>query len=202
MKASSDKLQKNIHLIILSLFGLLIAVFAGYYFWGGSFVPENFTRARQGSIQIAREIVSLSQESLDNLVKIEEADRNYNYKKALSMVNDELTRVQKAQQKAMELTTNLNAMVNAAAGIQPKKARNLAIEAISQQLSLISHLVLYNGGLNALLQTLNYKFSGDINSNSEEVQKIIKGMNGEADEINTLNNLFNQKMEEFDEALK
>lgn len=202
MVSKSAKIQKNIHLIILSLLGLLIAIFIGYYFIGGSFVPENFTRARQDSALIAKDIVSLTEESIGNLEKILKADSRYEFNSAIFMVKEELERVKNAQLKAVELTNKLDTMAKATAGITPKKARDLAIVAISNELSLISHLIVYNSILNGLLQTLELKFSGDIGYDAKEVQTLVKNMNSEAGEINNLNNLFNDKMGEFDGLIK
>lgn len=199
----SVKVQKNIHLIILSFLGLAIAIFIGYYFIAGNdFVPERFTEARQESVRIAKDIVSLTEESINNLEKIAEADREYRFGAALSMVDEESERIKEAQQKAVELTKRLEIMARSAVDISPKKARDMAIEAISSELSLISHLMVYNNMLSGLFQTLEYKFSGDIVSSAEEVQNLIKNMNIETSEINNLSNLYNEKMKEFDRVFQ
>ena len=203
MKVSSDNLQKNIHLIILSFLGLAIAVFAGYYFIAGSkFVPENFTAARQDSALVAKDIVSLAEESSGNLEKIAEADKKYRFNDALSMVRKESGRVKEAQQKAVELLGKLDIMTKSAAGVTPKKARDLAIGAIGNEISLIYSLFEYDNMLSGLLQTLEYKFSGDIRYDADDVQNLIKNMNIAANEINNLNNLFNEKMVQFDAVFK
>lgn len=173
----------------------------GYYFVTKAFIPDNFTTARHQSALIAKEVVALTEESLTNLDKIALQDRQYNFGQALRLVREELERAQNSRLKAVDLTRELDGMARAAAGIKPAKLRNLAISAISNELSLISHLIVYNDILNGLLQTLEFKFSGDINYKSEEVQILIKNMNQEAKEINNLNEAFNEKMKKFDELV-
>ena len=93
-------------------------------------------------------------------------------------------------------------MLQSTPSIAPVKARNLAMEARSYEVSLLKKIIAYNDSLSALLQTLNYKFSGDIRYDADDVQKLIENMNDNAREINELNNLYNQRMKEFDEITK
>ena len=56
--------------------------------------------------------------------------------------------------------------------------------------------------MKALLENLNYKFSGDIRYDSGDAQAIISVMNASAKEVSNLNASYNQKMEEFDNLTK
>ncbi len=186
----------------LSLLLFLAALGAvGYYFYylsARSFVPAQFTEARINGSKIAQEIVSSTEESLKNLNVISEEDRKSHPLTALNLVNEELERAKESRKKAISLTGELDVMARFGVQIVPVRARNLAMEAISHEISLVSHLIVYNDVLNGLLQTLEFKFSGDISGYSNEVQNLVKSMNAEAEEINNLNKLFNEKMKEFD----
>ena len=190
--------RKHIRAVLWSSLVLVLVVVGIYFILNKKFVPSQFTQARQDSAQVAKDIVILTEASIQNLDVIALRDRQFRFKEALLLVEDEFSRAQDSRGKAIKLTQNLAVMARSAAGITPKRARDLAIEAISSELSLITHLIVYNDVLNSLLKTLEFKFSGDIRYDSEEVQNLVKNMNQEAREVNTLNELFNQKMREFD----
>ena len=187
------------------MLSLILAVLAlyliGYFLIGRSFVPVEFSDARRESAAVAKEITQLIETSLKNLEEISSQDRQYNFGQALVLVREELNRAQEARLKAIELIVGLERMGRAAQAVKPTKARNLVIEAISHELSSLSHLIVYNDILNGLLQTLEFKFSGDIRYDAEDVQNLVKNLNNEAREINDLNNLYNQKMQEFDKLV-
>jgi len=195
------KLNRNLKTSLWVVLGMGLLYLAGYLLIGQIFVPPQFTEARNKSGLIAKEIVALTEESLKNLDVISLNDREYNFRKALGLVREELERAKNSRIKAVELTKQLDAMARGAAGITPLKARNLAMQAIADELSLISHMIVYNDALNGLLQTLEFKFSGDIRYDSQEVQNLIKNMNNEAKEINNLNESFNQKMQQLDKMV-
>ncbi|MBI4992335.1 MAG: hypothetical protein HZB99_03905 [Candidatus Harrisonbacteria bacterium] len=175
--------------------------FTGYYLIGIGFVPDNFTEARRQGALIAKDIVKSAEESLARLSEISEADRRNRFNKALELVRAELDQAQESRKKAISLTAELDKMARSAAGIKPVKARNVVMEAVGHEVSLITHLIVYNDVLNSLLQTLVLKFSGDLKDNTS-VQALIETMNGETKEINKLNDLYNQKMKLFDDLVR
>ncbi|HEY4500000.1 MAG TPA: hypothetical protein VJH70_02680 [Candidatus Paceibacterota bacterium] len=180
-------------------FAALMIVSISVYKWANAtFVPALFQDARVESVRISKDIVNLLEESLRNLEIISQADRDYNFSAALDLVYKELERIRIAKDRAKELTDQLNVMAKAIAQITPIKAKNIALEAVSTEVSLLSHLVIYNDTLNSLLETLRYKFSGDIRYDAEDVQKLVSGLNQQAQDINSLNDQFNQKIGEFD----
>ena len=196
------KWNKNTKSVLWLSLVLAIFVLGAWYLMDQSFVPSNFQSARQEGSEISGGIVNILDESLQNLEKIAEADRNYNFSRALNLVDGELEKVNNAKQKAAELTKVLDKMARAVQEITPAKARTLALEAVSSEISLISHLMIYNDTLTGLLKTLQYKFSGDIRYDAKDVQTLVESLNKETREINALNDLFNEKMREFDEVVK
>ena len=195
-------LKRNLQGTVL-LIGLFAAVYlAGYFLLGRPFVPEQFVEARSRSAEVAKEIVAFSENSVQNLSTINQLDRRDQFSEALVLVRRELENSRKSKVKAVDLIKELGEMAKATTRITPARARNLATDAVRDEVALITHLVVYNDLLNGLLQTLEFKFSGDIRSDSEEVQILIENLNKETKEINKLNESFNSKMKEFDELVK
>ncbi|MDO8429822.1 MAG: hypothetical protein Q7S73_00450 [bacterium] len=203
MNFSFLPLRRNTKNILGAILALVILYWVGYYFVGKPFVPDNFNGAREQSASMAKEIVVLTEESIQSLDKIAVQDRQYNFKAALVLVRAELEKSNSLKLKMLDLTGGLSEMIQATSGITPAKARNLAISAINDEVFLVTtYLKDYVSLLNGLLKTLDYKFSGDINYKADDVQTLIKNMNQKAQEINDLNNSFNKKMQEFDELVK
>ncbi|MEK7478814.1 MAG: hypothetical protein AAB626_02765 [Patescibacteria group bacterium] len=195
---------RNLINIILALIVISILGGLGYLFFssGESFVPENFAEARIRSSAIALELTSGLDLSRQSLNKISEEDRNGRFSSALELVEKEIEKIEKVKIKALELAAELTNMAQAVQGIEPASARNLAFEAVSQEVSLIMRLNNYlNFSFNPLLETLRLKFSGDIRYDSGDVQILIGNMNKEAKEINYINDSFNQKLKDFDKVL-
>ncbi|MDO8443214.1 MAG: hypothetical protein Q7S81_03105 [bacterium] len=195
---------KNLVNTILSLLVISVLGGLGYLLFssGESFVPENFIEARGRSAIIASELVSdLNISLLQSLPKISEEDKNGRFSSALGLVEQEIEKIQKVKDMASKLSIELTNMAQAIQGIKPVVARNLALEAVSQEVSMINHLLNYNNYFYSLLETLKLKFSGDIRYDSSDVQVLIENMNKEAKEINSINDSFNQKLKEFDSAI-
>lgn len=191
---------KNLIKTILALMGISVL---GYLIWnsGGSFVPENFIEARERSAGIASELVILLDSSVKSLDMISEEDKSGRFSSALELVEQETEKIEKVRTMALELSGELNNMAQAVQGIEPVSAKNLALEAVSQEVSLIGHLINYNAYFSGLLATLKLKFSDDIKYDSDDVQNFIKNMNKESEEVNLINKSFNQKLGEFDSAI-
>jgi hypothetical protein len=191
-----------VNIILILIVAAILSVFAYYYFNNKPYVPENFIEARSNSSSVAADLVLILGESLKSLDKISEEDKNYKFSSAMNLVEQENQKIKNAKTKALVLSDDLNKMAQAIQDIKPVKAKNLALEAVSQEVSLISRLINYNAYFGSLLDTLRLKFSGDIRYDSSDVQSLIADMNSEAREINSINNSFNQKLEEFDQAVK
>ncbi|MDP3999585.1 MAG: hypothetical protein Q8P76_03275 [bacterium] len=202
MKLFPLRIKKDTKIALIILLAVVAIYFWVQYVVASVFVPDNFTEARKSSAAVSAEIISVLDESLKTLQTISERDQNYAFSSALKLVSAEIDRTKESKKKATELTLALDKMARAVPEISPSKARNLAVEAVSSAIALISHLVIYNDSLNGLLDTLRYKFSGDIRYDAKDVQVMVQNMNREAKEINALNDLFNQKMREFDEVTK
>lgn len=198
-----NRATRNLINIILALIIISVLGGLGYLVWnsGESFVPENFVKAREKSAGIASDLVVLLDSSVKSLDKISVEDRNDRFSSALELVDKETEKIEKVRTMALELSAELNNMAQAVQGIEPVSAKNIALEAITQEVSLIGHLINYNAYFSGLLTTLKMKFIDDSNYNSSDVQNFINNMNKEKDEVNSINESFNQKLIDFDESL-
>lgn len=185
---------------ILLIFAVAVSVY--YFSSTDSYVPESFSNARSESSVLAFELVGLLDSSVKSLDKISEEDKNGRFSSALDLVEAESKNVDAARTKAMELANKLEIMALSIQDIRPSKAKNLALEAVTKEVSLLNHLNNYNLHFIDLLKNLKMKFSGDINYDGDDVVTSIFKMNSEANEINIINNAFNEKLREFDRAVK
>jgi len=152
--------------------------------------------ARQEASVIASEIVSLSNESTNNLNEIAQLDKEKKYTEALLLVSRELERNRQAREKAIKLSVHLETMAKNLNQISPASASQLALQAISSETGLISRLITYNDYLTQLLEVLREKFLGKNIGN--KIPELIAKINDEAQAINDLNQKFNEIMKEFD----
>lgn len=184
-------------LIIAFIFGLI-----GYSLLkNDSFVPESFVEARSTSSFIASELVSILDNSSKILDKILEEDKNGKFSSALELVDQEIEKIESANNKALELSKELIKMAESLREIKPFKARDLAFTAITQETSLLFSVRDYNSFFSSLLETLRLKFTDDVRYNDDNIQTLMKKMNEGAKEINSINESFNQELKAFDKAL-
>ena len=185
-------------LIVAFIFGLI-----GYSLLeNDSFVPESFVEARSASSFIATELVSILDDSLNSLNKILEKDKNNDFSSALELVNQEIEKIEIANDKALRLSKELIKMAEALRGIRPLKAKDLAFTAITQETSLLFGVRDYNDSFSSLLETLRLKFTDDIRYNNDDVQALIEKMNEKAQEINSMNESFNEELKNFDKIVE
>ncbi|MEE8131495.1 MAG: hypothetical protein V3T98_00350 [Candidatus Paceibacterota bacterium] len=194
------KIPRRLRIFIIFILVVLAAyLIARIFFVEFKTVPNDFLRARQEASLIAKDIVGLSNESAGNLDKIYEFDKDGNYTEALNLLASELERNRQAREKAIKLSAQLEKMARAVPEISPASASQSAIQAISSETALISHLIAYNDYLFQLLEVLRSKFLGKTKNSSERISELINKINEEVQAINELDRKFNEIMEGFDE---
>ena len=116
--------RRSVVNIIVSLIVISVLGGLGYYFFGGerSYVPDDFSDAREQSSEIALQLVSALSLSLDSLNKIEAADRSSKFALASDLVNKEIFKIEDVKNKAMDLSVQLTNMAQAVQGIKPVEA--------------------------------------------------------------------------------
>lgn len=198
MQMFKNKILRRIFLAVL----LLVLLMAGKTaFLPGNFIPEEFSRARIEGAKLAEEIVAQSNYSVEILGEIAKLDLERRYAKALDMASKEIEKNYNANSKATNLASLMANMARTIVGIRPYAAKQLALEAVSSEVSLVSHLINYNNYLDELFRILGNKFESQAENSNGRVQELIKLINGEVKEINNLNEKFNGSLKQFDELV-
>ncbi|HPW34705.1 MAG TPA: hypothetical protein PK367_03045 [Candidatus Paceibacterota bacterium] len=180
--------------------GLIIIAFLIYLIspFSGNNVPSEFTNARALASVHAQEVVGLLEETSNNLSKIKELENSYQWKEALNVTYKEINKYNVLRDKALDLTSQLEIMAKSVPDISPRQARELALVAISSEVTLVTTLNNYiNGDLSVLLELLRQRLLGR-GSDYNSLNKIVDNMNAKKESINNLNNQFSQLMGEFD----
>lgn len=195
MKVSKASIKRFI--LLTSLF--LAVIFAGKaMFFSAQYLPDDFINARTQGANIAEEIVAQSNYSAELLKTLSKLDRNKQYKTALAIVSQEISKNQEANKKATKLSSQLEQMAHLVEDIKPYQARQLATEALSSEVALVSRLINYNAYLSLLYSVLQNKFQSGSSSSNGEVQQLVNNINEEVRMINELNKRFNDSFGAFD----
>ncbi len=197
--------MKNIkprHIMLaLSASALIFSVY--YLFFPHKFLPGEFSDARIKGVTIAERIVLLSRETLSNLDKVSRYDQGRRYGAAITVLADAINDNQESQAEAIRLSAQLTAMAENLPRIQPAGARQLATEAVTAEVTLVSRLIYYNEYLGQLFETLKVKFrQPGVSYLDGQVNDLINKINDEAKAINELNKRFTGSMAEFDEIFR
>jgi len=191
------KIPRRIRILIIFFVIMLAAYFvARFLFAETRNVPDDFLKARQQASLAAQDIVNISDDSTSKIDQIAKLDEERNYTDALTLVTEELQKNRTARGKAIELSNNLELMAENLSKISPISFGQKALEAVSSETTLISHLITYNDYLNQLLDILRQKFLGK--TQGDGIPDLVKKLNNEAKTINDLNQKFNDTMKEFD----
>lgn len=187
--------------IVLAIVAGGIVLGSGYFLFGGTKVPAEFSEARSNGALLAQEIVDQSRVTLANLSKIAEFDRNSDYSEALLLISNELVKNRESSQDAIRLSSQLERMARTSGDIRPSKAREVATEGLSSEVALVSRLVVYNDLLKQLFEVLRQKFEKPWANLDGQVQNLITKINDEAQAINDFNKRFVAAMEVFDDII-
>lgn len=191
-------IPKKIRIFVIFLLIMFTIYFIGQFLFAKiRTIPQDFLKARQEASLVAQVIVKLSEESAVEIEKISDLSKAGDYTAALNLVVKEMEHNRDIRQKAMSLSSNLEAMTRASLGIHPDSSARLALEAVSVETTLISRLINYSDYLNQLLEILRAKLLGKSDS-QEKINELISKINTEAKAVNELNKKFNDLISNFD----
>ena len=163
-----------------------------------NFIPEEFTEARLNGAELASKIVSLADDSLNNISEIARFDDEGDKDEALILIAKELAKNREMRDEAIRLSAELEKMARSLRNIKPSQARILATEAVSSEVALVSRLISYNDYLLQLFETLKEKVQTPSVKTNGRVEELVKKINEEAKAINEFNGKFSQSLAEFD----
>jgi len=162
-------------------------------------IPELFISERASGANIATELAKEVNVSVDALLEIDQLDREGRVFEARQIVSEQLSKVNQYQVITIDLADHLGSMAKASATIKPEEAKQLAIEAISTGVAMVSRLITYNALMDELFQTLDAKFlTGRVNGKS--INNLVTELNNSARDINELNTSFNAILDNFDQT--
>ncbi|OGY99760.1 MAG: hypothetical protein A2945_02065 [Candidatus Liptonbacteria bacterium RIFCSPLOWO2_01_FULL_52_25] len=163
-------------------------------------IPQTFTDARlQGAI-IAQNIVNLSNQSAQDLARVNDLDREGSTEDALRLTAELVNRSKEIRDEAISLSTQVGTMTRALSEINSLDARQAALESIASRLALVSRLINYSGYLGQLLDALQHRLSGN-GAPDNTVQNAIEQVNAEVNAINNFNAQAGQAMDRFDKLI-
>ena len=161
-------------------------------------VPAEFSEGRVRGAALAENIVVLSRKTLGRLDAIAEYDRNNRTAEALLLISQEVLESGTMREEAARLASQLERMARVLPEIKPERARQLATEAVSSEVALVSRLVTHNALLTELFDILKMKLSDRSANVDGRVNELINNINSEAQAINQFNKRFIEALEEFD----
>ena len=160
-------------------------------------IPKEFTQARQQGALIAQNIVGLSDDSTNDLTRVNDFDKAGDYTDALTLTTSIITKNQSLRSQAVSLSSQIEVMTKSLPNISSPEARQDALSAISSRLALISELMNYSNDLENLLVTIQNHFTGTT-IKSGDVQAIVNQINTDVNAINNFDAQAQQSMTAFD----
>jgi methyl-accepting chemotaxis protein len=189
----------------LLIFVVAIVVVAGGYL-GYRFyaalersVPPGFSEARSRGAAISEQVILSSNDIAALVARLSSPTST---PAAVSSTLGEITaRVTEVRGQAIELTGTLEAMTKSVQDIRLEEARQVALQAVSYRLILVSRLVTYTDEVRRLVVAMRLRLENGT-QNSKEISKLIKEINAEVAAVNKVSRLADESMAEFDRLLR
>ncbi len=163
------------------------------------FIPEQFKKSREQTALISQEIINLSNQIKNNLNKINELDEEKKYTDAFNLIDKTNLTIFDIRKKSIELSKELENMTQSLAEIKTNGRERFAIAAITNRITIITHLINYSDYLFQLNLALQKRFYGANNKN--EILDLINKINKEIEAVNSLNTQAENYMVEFDKSI-
>jgi hypothetical protein len=192
--------HKKYHLLRTTVTSVLVigigALVISYLVAAG--IPRAFFAARVQSAGAANNLAVLINNSLANLHRIEQYEKNGSYGQALELLDFELSQKSDKQNAAVILASSIETMAKAAIEIKSSRARGLAVEAVTTGVSMVSRIVNYNASMDQLFIAIQSKLQTGSLPAGVNIRTLLSAINSDGQSINALNNSFNETLKEFD----
>jgi hypothetical protein len=190
-------LSRRAKIFIVFIAIIIVSAITAWFSSKKSGIPKDFTQAREQGALIAQNIVTLSDQSTQDLTQVNDLDKSGRYTDALVLTTKIVTKNQDLHNEAVSLSDQIETMAKSLPSISSADARQAALDAISSRLALVSELVNYSQDLNKLLVTLQGHFTGTT-VQPGDVQTIVTQINTDVNAINNFNDQAQQSMVRFD----
>jgi hypothetical protein len=192
--------SKLLNVVLIAGLALAVGLLIKFIFFPSKVIPAEFSESRLRGAALAQKIVVLANASLNSLSEIADYDKQGNTSEALIAISRQLMKNRELHGEAIKLSSQLEKMARSLPEIKPARARLVATEAVTSEVTLVSRLISYNDYLAQLFEVLRAKFNDTAmaaNTNGR-VEELIKKINDEAAAINDLDKRFNDALVEFD----
>jgi len=186
--------------LIFALLILIGYVFINLFPSNSVNISEAFNSSRMQTALISEDIINLSNQIKNGVLKINELEEKKNYKEAFNTINEINLKILDVRAKAVELSKELQTMTLELNNIKAGGAEKFALASITNRVIIINHLINYSDYLFQLNLALEKRFYGQ--NNKDEILSLINKINAEVDAINEANEKAKIDIQKFDEALK
>ena len=162
--------------------------------------PVAFKEARLQGALISQDIVNLSREAATELINIEQLHAGGDPDGALRRTATLVAQGQAIRDRALDLSTELDTMTHSLESIDSLAAREAALRAITDWLTMISRLINYSGYLSRLTDALRNELIGT--PSKENVSELILRVNQEVGSVNELDAQAREEIKRFDEIVE
>ena len=193
-------LKRKKFYLIFTLLILIGYAFINLFSSNSVNVSEVFNLSRMQTALISEDIINLSNQIKNGVLKLNELEEEKNYKEAFNTINEINLKILNVREKAFELSKELQTMTLELNNIKAGGAEKFALASITNRVTIINHLINYTDYLSQLNSALEKRFYGK--DNKDEILSLINKINAEVDAINEVNEKAKADIQKFDEALK
>lgn len=173
----------------------------------GPYVPSEFTSTRADAAQISTQIVDQASSSTANLNSISAAYNSGKYQEALSLVTQEVDENNSNRTSTAALSNDLGVMANDLYQVRPDSAQQVGVQAISEELQVVSNVVSYDDLTTELLNDLKAGYLSLVTPSStaefnSKLNSVVSQLNSDAQNVNSLNKQYQASMSQFDSLTK
>jgi len=160
-------------------------------------LPDKFTAARDEARKISQEIVDLTNQTNQLIKDANISDFNGKSEEAVDFINKARQLNEQAYNKAFELSLAVQKMAEALSEIKQREFQQIAYEAASLELALISDFITYTQHLNQFFNLLTTAVLTNKKQDRQAAAAALAEVNEKIKNINNLNQEFINKMSEL-----
>lgn len=179
------------------------AVLGGFLFFlwvilGPQKLPKEFLDARQAASLVSQNIVDLTHATGQKIKKVDISGANL--KDSLQLIKEARDANNEAYNQAFALSRHLQKIAELLPDVKAQNSRELAYQAVSVELGLISELMAYTERMNRFLESLAESAETKSRESIKETNEYLQEINQKITTINKLNKEFMRKIKAFDES--
>lgn len=162
--------------------------------------PTEFLTARQRGAEISQKVVELTSATNEKIKEINSSDLNGDILKAMALIEEVKNKNQEAYAQAVKLSEEMRKMAESLEKIFLFSSRQIAVKAISLEVSLITNFIDYTQILNQFLSNLYKAIATSDRSYRRLAEENLTEINAKTWAINSLNQQFLEEMRVFDKS--